>query len=84
MKTNELIIQPLPTNRDTLIVGAVAGLTAGLAMAFWGILTSISHGLDLLASFEMIGATFLGPDATEAGLGMTLYGVTLHAAASAA
>ena len=84
MDTKELIIQPLPTNRDTVIVGAVAGLTAGLAMALWGILTSISHGLDLLASFQMIGATFLGPNATEPGLGMTLYGVVLHAAASAA
>ncbi|HJU72729.1 MAG TPA: hypothetical protein VJ717_03215 [Gemmatimonadaceae bacterium] len=84
MNNNELIIHPSATSRDTLIVGAIAGLTAGLAMALWGVLTSIWHGLDLLASFQMIGATFLGPDATEAGLGMTLYGVVLHAMTAAA
>ncbi len=72
------------TARDTFIVGAAAGLTAGLAMAMWAILTSIWHGVDMLAPFEAIGATFMGPNATHATFAMTLYGILIHGVTSAA
>lgn len=84
MNISELIIQPSLKQRDIVIVGAIAGVTAGLAMAFWGVLTSVSHGMDLLAMFQMTGATFLGADATGAGFFKTLYGFALHVIASAA
>jgi hypothetical protein len=81
--TSELIIRPMPANRDLVIVGAVAGLTSGLAMALWGMLTSIYHGVGLLSFFEMIGATFMGANAAEGGLGQAAYGFLIHAATSA-
>ncbi|MGH7710739.1 MAG: hypothetical protein ACREOG_05620 [Gemmatimonadaceae bacterium] len=84
MDSSELIIRPTPNGRDILIVGAGVGLTAGLSMALWAILTSVWHGLGLLASFEMIGATFLGPDATPHGWVSALYGVVVHSATAAA
>lgn len=87
MNTSEVIIeqQAAPcTARDTFIVGAAAGLTAGFAMAMWAILTSIWHGVDILAPFEAIGATFMGPNATHATFAMTLYGMLIHGVMSAA
>ena len=71
------------TTRDTLIVGALAGLTAGIGMAMWAMLTSIWHGVDILAPFETIGATFMGPNATHATFAMTAYGMLIHGAMSA-
>jgi hypothetical protein len=83
LDTSELIIHPVSRNRDTLIVGAAVGLTAGLAMAFWGMLTSVYHGVGLLSFFDMIGATFLGADPSFEGAGRIAYGVLLHAGFSA-
>lgn len=84
METSEVISQkstcPLS---ETAVVGAAAGLTAGVAMALWAMLTSIWHGVDILAPFEAIGATFMGPNATHATVLMTSFGVLLHAAVSA-
>lgn len=85
MDTSEVITQQSAcTTRDTLIVGAVAGLTAGIGMAMWAMLTSIWHGVDILAPFETIGATFMGPNATHATFAMTAYGMLIHGAMSAA
>lgn len=85
MQTSELIIQPATTTRDTVIVGAVAGIAAGMAMSFWAVLTSIWHGVGLLSSFEVIGATFMGSGfAVSSGLGMILYGLVVHTLMSAA
>lgn len=84
MQISELIIQPSLKQRDIVIVGAIAGVTAGLAMAFWGVLTSVFHGMDLLAMFQITGATFMGADATGGGFVTTLYGFGLHIVASAA
>lgn len=84
MQTSELIIQPAATTRDTVIVGAIAGIAAGVAMSFWAVLTSIWHGVGLLASFELIGATFMGSGAVSSGLGMILYGLVVHTLMSAA
>ena len=84
MQTSELIIQPATTTRDTVIVGAVAGIAAGVAMSFWAVLTSIWHGVGLLSSFELIGATFMGSGAVSTGLGMILYGFVVHTLMSAA
>ena len=85
MDTSEVIVQEQAcTTRDTLVVGAAAGLTAGLAMAMWAMLTSIWHGVDILAPFEVIGATFMGPNATHATFVMTAYGVLVHGVMSAA
>ena len=53
-------------------------------MAMWAILTSIWHGVDMLAPFESIGATFMGPNATHATLAMTAYGMLVHGVMSAA
>jgi hypothetical protein len=83
VNTSELITQPSPTNRDVLIVGSAAGIIAGIGMAMWAALTSVWHGVDLLSSFEMIGATFTGHTAAPAGLGSAFYGVMVHAATSA-
>lgn len=84
MNTSEVIIEkPACSTRDTLVVGAAAGLTAGLAMAMWAMLTSIWHGVDILAPFEMIGATFMGPNATHATFAMTAYGMLIHGVMSA-
>ncbi len=85
MDTSEVITQQASNaTRDTLIVGAAAGLTAGLAMAMWAMLTSVWHGVDILASFQAIGATFMGPNATDATFAMTVYGVLVHGVTSAA
>ena len=85
MNTSEVITQQSTcTPRDTLIVGAAAGLTAGTGMALWAMLTSIWHGVDILAPFETIGATFMGPNATHATFAMTAYGVLIHGVMSAA
>jgi hypothetical protein len=87
VNTSEVIIeqQAAPcTARDTFIIGAAAGLTAGLAMAMWAILTSIWHGVDILAPFEAMGATFMGPNATHATFAMTLYGMLIHGVMSVA
>lgn len=83
MTTSELIIQPTPTNRDILIVGAAAGLMAGIAMGMWAMLTSVWHGVGLLSSFEMIGASFTGATTAPAGLGSAFYGLLLHAGTAA-
>ena len=84
MNTSEVIIdQQACTPRDTLVVGAAAGLTAGLAMAMWAVLTSIWHGLDLTASFQLIGATFMGPNATHGSFAMAAYGMLVHGVMSA-
>ena len=83
MNTSELIIQQSPSNRDILIVGSAAGILAGIGMAMWAALTSVWHGVDLLSSFEMIGATFTGHTMTPTGLGSAFYGVVVHAATSA-
>lgn len=83
MQTREVIIHPASTMRDTIIVGAVAGITAGVAMSFWAVLTSIWHGVGLMSSFELIGATFLG-SAPLSGLGVILYGLVVHTLMSAA
>jgi hypothetical protein len=83
--TSEVITQQSAcTTRDTLIVGAAAGLTAGIGMAMWAMLTSIWHGVDILAPFEAIGATFMGPNATHATFAMTAYGMLIHGVMSAA
>ena len=85
MNTSELNTQLAPhATRDTLIVGAAAGLTAGLTMALWAMLTSVWHGLDLTASFQTIGATFMGPNATHGSLATATYGVLVHLVTSAA
>jgi hypothetical protein len=84
VQTSELIIQPATTSRDTVIVGAVAGIAAGVAMSFWAVLTSIWHGVGLLSSFELIGATFMGSGPVGTGLGMILYGFLVHTLMSAA
>lgn len=84
MHTSELIIRPASTSRDTVIVGAVAGIAAGLAMSLWAMLTSIWHGVGLLASFELIGATFMGSGPIDAGLGTIAYGLVVHTLMSAA
>jgi hypothetical protein len=82
--TGEVITQQSAcTTRDTLIVGAAAGLTSGLAMAMWAMLTAIWHGLDITAPFQMIGATFMGPSATHATFAMTTYGMLVHGVMSA-
>jgi hypothetical protein len=78
-----MIVRPAASTRDIAIVGAAAGLTAGLLMAMWATLTSIWHGVGLLASFELIGATFAGDSAAPAGIWSALYGIVLHAATSA-
>jgi hypothetical protein len=83
VNTSELITQPSPTNRDVLIVGSAAGIIAGIGMAMWAALTSVWHGVDLLSSFEMIGATLTGHTAVPTGLGSAFYGVMVHAATSA-
>lgn len=85
MDTSEVITQQSAcTTRDTLIVGAAAGLTAGIGMAMWAMLTSVWHGVDILAPFETIGATFMGPNATHATFAMTAYGMLIHGVMSAA
>lgn len=85
MDTSEVITQQSAcTTRDTLIVGAAAGLTAGIGMAMWAILTSVWHGVDILAPFETIGATFMGPNATHATVAMIGYGMLIHGVMSAA
>jgi hypothetical protein len=53
-------------------------------MAMWAVLTSVWHGLGLMASFESIGATFLGPNATNYGLFSILYGMLIHGLTAAA
>lgn len=80
----EEVSQATCTTRDIAIVGAAAGLTAGVVMATWAVLTSVWHGLGLMASFESIGATFLGPNATNYGLFSILYGMLVHGLTAAA
>ena len=83
MDTSELIIPSTPNNRDIMIVGSAAGITAGITMAMWAMLTSVWHGVDLSASFEMIGATFTGASSAPTGLGSAFYGLMLHAGMAA-
>ncbi len=83
MDTSELIIRPTPSNRDIMIVGSAAGITAGIAMAMCAALTSVWHGVGLLSSFEMVGATFTGATTVPAGLGSAFYGLLLHAVTAA-
>jgi hypothetical protein len=81
--TSELTINPTPTSRDILIVGSAAGITAGITMSMWAALTSVWHGIGMLSSFEMIGATFTGATTAPVGLGSAFYGLSLHAGTAA-
>ncbi|MGQ0540162.1 MAG: hypothetical protein ACT4R6_14560 [Gemmatimonadaceae bacterium] len=79
----ESIILARPTERETLLAGTFAGLTGGAAMALWAVLTSVWHGMDILAPMRLIGTTFLGADAVASGFWTLLFGFFLHTAASA-
>lgn len=83
MSARAEVDEPTCTTRDIAIVGAAAGLTAGVVMAMWATLTSVWHGVGLMASFESIGATFLGAHATNYGLLGILYGIVVHGVTAA-
>jgi hypothetical protein len=52
-------------------------------MAMWATLTSVWHGVGLLSSFELIGATFGGSGAAPTGFLAAMYGMFVHGVTAA-
>jgi hypothetical protein len=62
--------------------GVVAGLIGGCFVALWSMVSAASAGYGLLFPFNLIGATFNGPQALIGGTGVILWGLSVHVVAS--
>jgi hypothetical protein len=62
--------------------GAVAGLIGGGVVALWAMVSAAVAGYGLWFPWNVIGATFAGPEALVGGTGVMLWGLTVHVAAS--
>ena len=62
--------------------GMVAGLIGGCSVALWSMASAAIAGYGLLFPFNMMGATFAGPEALIGGTGVMLWGLSVHLAVS--
>jgi hypothetical protein len=73
-----------PLAREIIIAGALAGILGGLLMAVWGAFATAAKSLGWLAVPQMIGATFMSPDALLHPIALAVWGTVLHLLVSAA
>jgi hypothetical protein len=62
--------------------GMVAGLIGGFLVALWSMASAAAAGYGFLFPFNLIGATFNGPEALVGGTGVMLWGLSVHLTAS--
>lgn len=70
--------------RGILEAGVVAGVAAGVGMAFWLVVYGAFTDLGALTPLKLIGGTFYGSDALGPGYGAAFWGLVLHLAVSGA
>lgn len=67
-----------------IVIGAVGGSVAGVAMAGWAMATSLVYGNGFMTPVQLIAATVFGESALELTLPVLVTGLGLHMATSAA
>jgi hypothetical protein len=63
---------------EIIAAGAVAGVIGGVLMAVWGAFATAVKGLGWLAIPQMIGATFMKPEAMLHPVALIVWGTVLH------
>ncbi len=62
--------------------GVMAGLIGGCFAAFWSMAVAAFAGYGFLFPFNLIGATFNGPEALVGATGVVFWGLSIHVLAS--
>src|SRR5689334_20051258 len=73
-----------PLAGEIVVAGVASGLIGGLLMAIWAAFATLSKGLGVLAVPQMIGSTFLKPEAMLHPLATAAWGTVLHLLVSCA
>src|SRR4051812_13403306 len=67
-----------PLAGEIVVSGVSAGLIGGLLMAIWAAFATLAKGLGLFALPQMVGSTFLKPEAMLHPYATALWGTALH------
>jgi hypothetical protein len=67
-----------PLASEIVVGGVVSGFIGGLLMAVWGAFATLSKGLGVMAFPQMIGCTFLRPEAMLHPAATAIWGTVLH------